>query len=263
MRAILGLVFLLSSSTAFAEKIIWYENETVIWEKLPEYIKNYDEECREGNQLSCSTLSLYDNVYDFDRIISSYHTQCILNEANCFLIGEMYRLGLGVKYDQEKAFNFDKKACYSKHSPSCVNGGDAFRHGYGSVVKNVPLAIKIYKLECQSDKFFGCAKLGSLYREGIHLPKDDQKALSLFKLACDNVKPLGCSELISMYRLGGDNIDHNIPKADILSDELSFFLAKECSSKKTYLARIHCEVLQFSSSSLTKRRILSKRKFFP
>jgi TPR repeat protein len=93
----------------------------------------------------------------------------------CMLLGEAYANGAGVTKDTAQANEFLGKGCDSGEEESCVRACDLLND-----------AVR-------------CLRVGVLSSKGA---KDPKRAATFFRKACDNGHPLGCRELGMMYRDG-------------------------------------------------------------
>jgi len=93
----------------------------------------------------------------------------------CLLLGEAYMAGAGVAKDLAQASASFGKACEEGEEEGCVRACDAL---------NDPVR---------------CLRVAVLSSKGA---KDPIRAATYFRKACDNGHPLGCKELGMMYRDG-------------------------------------------------------------
>jgi len=103
----------------------------------------------------------------------------------CDYIGRMYEEGLGVAHDGYLAATLYSKACDAGSADACTRLRSA-RHS-GDVLR--------LSQECNGGNGDSCANLGGLYRAGMGVKRDPQKAMQLFEKACSMGSKLGCDDV--------------------------------------------------------------------
>jgi TPR repeat protein len=113
---------------------------------------------------------------DQTKAITVFRDACNRGGAHaCLLIGDAYASGNGVTKDLTRANEFLGKACEEGEEEGCVRACDALND-----------AVR-------------CLRVGVLSAKGA---KDPKRAATYFRKACENSHPLGCRELGMMYRDG-------------------------------------------------------------
>jgi len=74
------------------------------------------------------------------------------------------------------------------------NLGNVYRLGEG-VKADVKLALDKFKKSCDLDAARGCTELAIIYHEGKAAPKDEAKAISLLEKACKLKSDAACKNL--------------------------------------------------------------------
>ena len=92
--------------------------------------------------------------------------------------------------------------CSKGEAASCATLGSMYRTGKG-VDKDDVRALAFYKQSCDAGNQGGCNGVGVMYENGLGgLPRDEAKAVTLFKQACDAGDGAGCNSLGRMYLRG-------------------------------------------------------------
>jgi len=152
---------------------------------------------------------------DYQREAVSYKKSCDSGSIReCYLLGTLYKEGLGVKKNYtkatnlyKKAANLFKKACDEGDSLRCNNLGDLYKKGLG-VEQSYTKATFFYKKACDGNAPIGCYNLGHLYLKEVFIglmyieKKNYTKAANLFKEACNGGCMLGCVHLGNLYDKG-------------------------------------------------------------
>jgi hypothetical protein len=117
---------------------------------------------------------------------SYFDRACMQGIADaCDYIGRMYEEGLGVAHDGFLASALYSKACDAGSTDACTRLRSA-KH-YGDVVR--------LSQECNNGNGNSCANLGGLYRAGMGVKRDSEKAMQLFEKACSMGSQLGCDDV--------------------------------------------------------------------
>ena len=96
--------------------------------------------------------------------------------------------------DHVKARTFYDKACKLKNGLGCFNLGNVYRLGEG-VKADGKLAFDNFKKACDLDEAKGCTELAILYYEGKVVKKDVQMAITLLEKGCKLGSQVACKNL--------------------------------------------------------------------
>ena len=141
----------------------------------------WQEGCTAGDLDKCANLGeSYARgigvTQDLAKAASFYVDACNRGGARaCQLLGEAHAVGAGVPKDTAQASLFLGKACEAGEEEACVRACETL---------NDPVR---------------CLRVAVLSAKGA---KDPKRAAAYFRKACDNGHPLGCRELGTMYRDG-------------------------------------------------------------
>jgi TPR repeat protein len=144
-------------------------------------VNEWQEGCSSGDLDKCANLGeSYAKglgvAVDPAKASTVYKDACNRGGARaCLLLGDAYASGVGVAKDPTQASAFLGKACDEGEEEACVHACD----GLADSVR--------------------CLRVGVLSSKGA---KDPKRAATYFRKACDNGHPLGCKELGTMYRDG-------------------------------------------------------------
>jgi TPR repeat protein len=174
----------------------------------------WQEGCTAGDLDKCANLGeSYANglgvVQDSVKAATIYRDACSRGGARgCLLLGNAYASGTGVPKDVTQANEFLGKACDSGEEEGCVRACDVLND-----------AVR-------------CLRVGVLSSKGA---KDPKRAATYFRKACENNHPLGCRELGMMYR-DGVGIEKDIDRATQFLKRGDELLRTACSgdSKPEY-----------------------------
>lgn len=98
----------------------------------------------------------------------------------CTKLAAAYVQGQGVDADPQRAVLEATKACDGKYMEGCVVLGFVYLQGLNDAAKGA----SYFDLACTAGEASGCQNLAVLYRDGIGVPKDRDKAEQLVKKAC-------------------------------------------------------------------------------
>lgn len=101
----------------------------------------------------------------------------------CWILGDLYREGKGVRQDYHKAHEFYKKAC-DLEDFFCFWLGFFYQKGQG-VRQDYTKAMKYHKIGCKAKSDASCSAIGSFYEYGLGVSKDLSKAKQYYGKACD------------------------------------------------------------------------------
>lgn len=154
-----------------------------------------------GNQKDTNELSQGLTINTFE---SKSIRECESGDAAvCGKLSYLYREGISVNKNFDKAFSFAQKGCITEQSsPSaCAELGYLYLKGIG-VTKDLSKAFTIVKQACANLDQNACNSLTYMYRKGLGVEKDERQAFALAKLGCDKGNAQACGELGYMYREG-------------------------------------------------------------
>jgi len=96
--------------------------------------------------------------------------------------------------DHARAKGLYEKACKGKDGLGCFNLGNVYRLGEGVKV-DLQAAFDNFKKSCDLDQAKGCTEQAIMYYEGKPVPKDEQKAVELLGKACKLGSQPACKNL--------------------------------------------------------------------
>ena len=56
-------------------------------------------------------------------------------------------------------------------------------------------SVRFYEKACRADYAMGCLALGNSYRQGLGVPRSEEKSFAFYRRACDLGDRLGCSHI--------------------------------------------------------------------
>jgi uncharacterized protein len=122
---------------------------------------------------------------------------CTLGDApSCNDLGSDWADGKrgATSRDYGKAKRYYGKACHLKDGLGCFNLGNVYRLGEGVKV-DLKLAIQHFARSCELDAAKGCTELAIIYFEGKAAPRNVERAMSLLEKACKLGSEVGCKNL--------------------------------------------------------------------
>jgi TPR repeat protein len=120
-----------------------------------------------------------------------------LNESrSCNNLGTAWSEGKhgAASVDHGKARAFYDRACKLDNGLGCFNLGNVYRLGEGVKV-DLKLAFDSFKKSCDLDQAKGCTELAILYYEGKAVKKDVKKTVSLLEKGCRLGSQPACKNL--------------------------------------------------------------------
>lgn len=114
-----------------------------------------------------------------------------------FNIGLMYRGGIGVSKDFEKALAWFNKAAADGELGALANIGDMYANGEG-VPRNYRKAADNYRLASEKGHPAAQYRLGRLYVDGKGVPRNYARAVELFEIAAEKNYPYAQHQLAVM-----------------------------------------------------------------
>ena len=122
-------------------------------------------------------------------------------KLSCYMLGNFYYNGLGVRQSYEKALQYSKKACDLGSGEACASVGWEYYKGEG-VKKDLKTALKFYTKSCKLEFGAGCGLLGVFYHDGDVVKQNLSKAKELFGKACDLGEQIGCDDYKELKEKG-------------------------------------------------------------
>jgi len=153
----------------------------------------YQESCSYFTPKGCEKLGKppmwFDAHKDDVKNNLGFDKQCKENDYwACYRLGDIYRMGKGVKKDTTLAKKHYTKSCNGGYLKSCFD----LAHIYKSE-KHYEEAIKLFSKVCENDGFGGCYILGLLYSNDKEIEKNIEKALYFYKKDCEQGSSSSCS----------------------------------------------------------------------
>lgn len=101
----------------------------------------------------------------------------------CFRAAEIYYSGSGVKRNVRTAVIYFKRSCLGGYGPACTSLGDLYRleGGFNSRKK----AIGLYEEGCKKNDGAACFVLGTYYKSGDMVKRNEAKSIKFLKRACE------------------------------------------------------------------------------
>ena len=99
-----------------------------------------------------------------------------------------------------------RRGCRGGDAEACWSLGSLYRDGVG-VPKNAAEAARWLSLSCDGDAKLGCSQYAALLDSGRGIPADPARALALLTGGCDRGRPSACADLAMDYFEG-----HSVPR---------------------------------------------------
>ena len=119
----------------------------------------------------------------------------------CFVLGERYEQGRGVKKDAELAFTLYGKSCESRWAKACTAQGLLHRTGKGTE-KNLAAAAKLFLEACEGNDAKGCHYYGLQMEVGEGIMANPIDAKKYFQRACKAGFKEACAKTKDPTRIG-------------------------------------------------------------
>ena len=116
---------------------------------------------------------------------------------NCYKLADIYRRGLGVTQDYDRASTLYTDACLQgRHLEACLQ--QAYIDHVGNAgAKDWPNARKLYKTACDMGDASGCAGLGNMLYRGQGGSPDRNLGARLLQDACTDEYTWACERIVS------------------------------------------------------------------
>jgi TPR repeat protein len=102
---------------------------------------------------------------------------------DCYILGSIHLLGLGLQADHAAAFRYFHRSCDLRFAQGCGIEGDAYRYGVG-VAKDLGAAARSYERGCGLSHAPSCVSLAGMLATGDGVPADALRATELRHKAC-------------------------------------------------------------------------------
>lgn len=138
----------------------------------------------------------------YDQARARYETLCNARQTrrdawsrNCYKLADIYRRGLGVTQDYQRARALYTTACLEgDHINACLQQA-YIDHTGNAGETDWPNARKLYTVACNSGDPSGCAGLGNMLYRGQGGPADRVQGAELIQQACANEYDWACQRL--------------------------------------------------------------------
>ncbi len=161
-------------------------------------VDEWQEGCSSGDLDKCANLGEayakgIGTSQNATRATTTYRDACSRGGVRaCMLLGEAYALGSGVAKDTVQASTYLGKACDEGEEDACVRACDllndpvrCLRVGVLSSkgAKDLQRAAAFYRKACDYGHPLGCREIATMYRDGVGVPRDPDRAGELFRRA--------------------------------------------------------------------------------
>lgn len=161
--------------------------------------------CDDGNPNGCSNFgAMLENgrgvEKDSARAVKLFKVGCDAGIGNaCFNAGLAAQKGFVGAPDPIRAASFYERACQGGEFRACSNLGVLYQEGGQGLTKDYAHAMRLYRRACASNdgraSAAGCTNVGELYRDGLGVPKDLEKAREHYQRGCTGGQKEACAEL--------------------------------------------------------------------
>ncbi|XP_003743986.1 cytochrome c oxidase assembly factor 7 homolog [Galendromus occidentalis] len=190
-------------------------------EEVRRYLENlnieYQFSCyKENNGEGCCLLGEFMQVVreDYRKASAAFKKGCDQHNfpKACFKYGGDLFRGRGVKKDQAKALEYQKKACDLGWKEGCLVAGyqleDLATDG------DILAATEYFKRACDLNSDEGCDRASAMYHRGTGpIPRNLQKCVDYAVRACDLGHAQACANASFLYKQGIDGVP-NIAKSE-------------------------------------------------
>ncbi|MEM9938419.1 MAG: tetratricopeptide repeat protein [Pseudomonadota bacterium] len=116
---------------------------------------------------------------------------------NCYKLADIYRRGLGVVQDYDRASELYTEACLTgRHLNACLQQAH-IDHVGNAGAKDWPNARNLYEIACDMGDASGCAGLGNMLYRGQGGAPDRIQGARLLQTACADDYEWACERIIS------------------------------------------------------------------
>lgn len=117
-----------------------------------------------------------------------------------FKVGLMYRMGEGVKQNNQEAAKYYRLAADQEHAQAQLVVGFIFENACG-VLRSEKEAIKYYRLSADQGNVHAQCYLGHLYKGGKLVEQSNQEAAKYFRLAAEQGNKVAIEALAELQKL--------------------------------------------------------------
>ncbi len=183
------------------------DRNTALTAVLPSQFESTKSACQNGDGEKCYVLgNMYKKGIGTEKSISkakdAYTKGCEKSNAttleSCYALGKLYLDGSGIARNNSMAFKLFSHTCKDTFTKGCGALGHLYYQGKG-VDQNITKAIKFLTIGCDANDAKSCATLGTVYITGQGVNEDYKKAYKAFYKACQKGDALGCYNLGNMY----------------------------------------------------------------
>lgn len=103
---------------------------------------------------------------------------------SCFILGSLYREGLGVPRATVRAVALFGESCASGWAPGCNQLGRSYLSGEGTMV-DLTKAMESFEKACRNRNAAGCYNAAAMHQRGMGAPRDEKLARQRFRQACE------------------------------------------------------------------------------
>ncbi|QKF91640.1 tetratricopeptide repeat protein [Campylobacter sp. CCUG 57310] len=130
------------------------------------------------------------------------HKACDMNLGDgCWNLGYLYSYGLGVKKDENRAFELYKRSCELRYGVGCEALALAYKDK-----KDEANYFKYLNLACQNGHVDSCSNIGYMYERGSGAQFNLLEAMKFYDMACKGEDQLACYALGYIYEKGAEGI---------------------------------------------------------
>ena len=126
-------------------------------------------------------------------------------------LGDIYRIGLGVSVDNQKAFNYYLKSAENNNPIGLLSVGYCYENGIG-IKKDEKEAVEYYRESSQRGNANALRNLGLCYKYGIGVNINNKKSINYFKEAAEMGHTVSQYNLAWIYHKG-EGVDTDIDLA--------------------------------------------------
>ncbi len=172
-------------------------------------LKLTEQACTANDALGCANLAAWlwdEGPAHFVRAAAAAKKGCELGDLfSCGTLGSMYKDGVGLAKDPQKALSFMMQGCEAGYSSTCTALGVGLIEGSLGKV-DLKKAYKLFVEACEADYAAGCFQLSGALRRGLGTRRDRRQAQLYLDQACE----LGMAEACP-----GEDDSGEAPAADL------------------------------------------------
>ena len=182
----------------------------------------------------------------------------------CYDLGERLEEGRFILRDRVRAAQLFEKSCNGGVGNGCSSLGVmtlvAGRPQNNPSAKkksakpDTAEALALFKKGCDIGGAKACTRLGTFYRKGVRVTRDDAQAAALFRKACDAGDFVGCSSLVPLY-VAGEGVSQDVTVARDLAQRSC---DKDVKPGCTELGKLYLEGNGFAQNDSTAATLFRK-----